>query len=57
MKVKFMLGTGLIGSYREQVFGLPNDYTEDDIEAEYQEWVNDFLDKSWVVLEEKQNEL
>lgn len=52
MKVKFMLGTGLVGGYREQVFRLPDDYTEDDIEAEYQEWVNDFLDKSWHILEE-----
>lgn len=51
MKVEFYLGTGLVGGERTEVIELPDDYTEDDIEAEYQEWVHNFLDKSWHILE------
>lgn len=55
MKVEFYLGTGLVGGERTEVIEIPDDYTEYDVEAEYQEWVNNFLDKSWYILEDNNN--
>lgn len=51
MKVEFILGTGFAGETHKELIDLPNDYTEDDIEEMYQEWANNFLDKSWHILE------
>lgn len=52
MKVEFILGTGFAGATHKELVELPNDYTEDDIEEMYQEWANNFLDKSWYILED-----
>lgn len=52
MKVEFILGTGFAGAIHKELVDLPNDYTEDDIEEIYQEWANNFLDKSWSILED-----
>lgn len=52
MKVEFILDTGFAGATHKELVELPNDYTEDDIEEMYQEWANNFLDKSWYILED-----
>ena len=50
MKVEFTLGTGFANGTHKEIVDLPDNYTEDDIEDSYQEWANDFLDKSWYIL-------
>lgn len=55
MKVEFILGTGFAGATHKELVKLPDDFTESDIEDTYQEWANSFLDKSWSILEERDN--
>ena len=55
MKVEFILGTGFAGATHKELVELPDDCAEDDIEEMYQEWYNNLLDKSWHILEEKDN--
>lgn len=50
MKVEFTLGTGFANAVHKEIVDLPDDYSEEDIEDIYQEWANNFLDKSWSIL-------
>ena len=52
MKVKFFLSIGLAGANRSDVVTLPDDYSEDDIEEEYQTWKNDDVEGYWDKLSE-----
>ena len=50
MKVEFILGTGFANAIHREIVDLPDDYFGEDIEDVYQEWANNFLDKSWYIL-------
>ena len=50
MKVEFILGTGFANAIHKEIVDLPDDYSGEDIEDIYQEWANEFLDKSWSIL-------
>jgi len=47
MEVKFTLGIGLSGCYQIEVVNLPDYYTDDMIEDEYQEWLASHIDGCW----------
>ena len=55
MKVEFLLDTGFAGATHKEIVEVPYDYSEYDIEEMYQEWANNFLDKSWSIVEENYN--
>ena len=52
MKVEFILGTGFENKIHKEIVELPDNYSGEDIEGIYQEWVNAFLNKGWFVLGE-----
>jgi len=52
MKVKFTLGIGFSGARQVEVVELPDDYTEDDIYAELDEWKYQYIDAGFQVLED-----
>ena len=47
MKVKFKFGTGYAGADHEDIAELPDDYTDEQIEAEWKEWVWNNVDGYW----------
>ena len=53
MKVKFYLSVG-IGEGQEEIVDLPNDYSDDEIEAEFLEWRAGFVDSCWIKLDDEQ---
>lgn len=50
MKVKFMLGIGQAGG-QEEVAELPDDITEDEIYNEVNEWIWEYIDCGYKILE------
>lgn len=50
MKVEFMLVTGFENKIHKEIVELPDNYSGEDIENVYQEWVNALLNKCWFVL-------
>lgn len=53
MKVKFMVGVGYSGCNKEEEIELPDDYTEEDIEKELNEWIWDYIDSGYEVIEDE----
>lgn len=51
MKVEFHLSIGLAGANQSEIVEVPNDFSEDDIEEEYQEWKNGFIEAYWKILD------
>lgn len=46
-KICFYIGTGYTGvEYKEHV-EFPDEYTDEDIQDEYEMWVNEKIDKQW----------
>lgn len=46
-KIKFYLGTGFYGCDHEETFEFPDDLSDEEIEEEYKDWVDNRLDRSW----------
>jgi hypothetical protein len=46
-KVKFTLSIGLVGCKREDTFEFDEDMTDDDIQFEYEHWVNEQINGGW----------
>ena len=54
MKVKFMVGVGY-GS-REEIVELSDNLTEDEIYKELDEWMYEYLDSGYEIIEENDDE-
>ena len=46
MRVRFTLSIGYVPG-REEIVELDDDWTNDEIEREYQDWVSEYLDGGW----------
>ena len=46
-KVCFYLGTGFPGAVFKEHVKFSDDTTDEEIQEEYEDWVNDRLDKQW----------
>lgn len=55
MKVEFYLSIGLAGADRTDIVELPDSYSDEDIEDEYQEWKGGYMDTCWNKLESIKN--
>lgn len=55
-RVKFYFDPGYVGTEREEIFEFSDDYTEKEIEQEYQEWVWECCEGCWFVLDEEDEE-
>lgn len=51
MKVEFILETGFAGATHREIVEFDDSYSEEDIDDCFQEWKNSFLDASWHMLE------
>ena len=51
MLVKFYVSVG-IGEGQEEIVELPDYYTVDDIEADFLEWRDGYVDSCWIKLDE-----
>lgn len=56
MRVKFYLSIGLAGATRTDIVEVPDNFSEEDIEEEYQIWKNDYIEACWDILEEVKND-
>lgn len=52
MLVKFTVGVGYSGCNREEELELPDHFTEEDIEKELNEWMFEYIDSGYEILEE-----
>ena len=46
-RYEFTLSIGFAGAVRREVFEYEDDVTEDDLEVDYIEWRNNYLDGGW----------
>lgn len=46
-KVCFYLGTGFVSAYYKESMEFSDETTDEEIQEEYESWVNDRLDKQW----------
>lgn len=53
MKVEFYLGISFVGAEHVEEVELPDDYTEQDIQEELNDWVNNWLDCGWQIIDEE----
>ena len=53
MKVEFYLGIGYANAEHVEEVELPDDYTEQDIQEEFDDWVNNWIDSGWQIIEEE----
>lgn len=53
MKVEFYLSIGLAGADRTDIVELPDNYSDEDIEDEYQEWKGGYMDSYWNKLDKE----
>ena len=53
MKVKFYLGIGYANAEHIEEVELPDDYTEQDIQEEFDDWVNNWIDSGWQIIDEE----
>lgn len=51
MKVEFYLGIGYAGAEHREIIDFPDEYTEQDIEEEFNDWMNNYLECAWNVLD------
>lgn len=56
MKVEFHLSIGLAGASRSEIVEVPDDFLEEDIEEEYQDWKNNYIEGYWTILDEVKND-
>ena len=47
MKVEFTLGIGFANAKHREIFDIDDDATDEDIEAQLQEWANNYIDTGW----------
>lgn len=50
-KVKFSLGAGFAGCRHKETIEFEDDVMDEEIEADYQEWAQNYMDSGWVVIE------
>lgn len=51
-KYKYYLGIGFPGAEHEEIVGFPDDVTEADVEEDFQDWMNGYLDAGFYEVEE-----
>lgn len=52
MKVEFYLGIGYPSANHRTVVNLPDDYTDEDITQSLEDWVGNYLDMGYNILED-----
>lgn len=53
MKVEFYLGIGYANAEYVEEVELPDDYTEQDIQEEFDDWVNNWIYSGWQIIDEE----
>lgn len=51
MKIEYTLSIGFSNAKHKETVELPDEYTDDEIEADYDGWCQNYLDGGWVKLE------
>lgn len=51
-KYKFYIDTGYVRSKKEEIVELPDDYTEEQVQLEYDNWVGNNAELSWWKVED-----
>ena len=51
-KYKYYLGIGFPGVEHVEIVGFPDDVTEADVEEDFQDWMNGYLDAGFYEVEE-----
>ncbi|MDF2563724.1 MAG: hypothetical protein K0Q53_119 [Massilibacillus sp.] len=54
-KYKFYASTGYVGAEREDIVELPDDYTEEDIQEEFDAWLGNNVELTWYKMEGKED--
>lgn len=52
MKYKYVMSIGFPTAEHKEVVDLPDDFTEDQVQEDYKEWCNNFLDGGFWKLED-----
>lgn len=56
MKVHFTLSIGIANAKQQDTVDIPDDYTDDQINEEYQDWLSNYLDGGWHKVEDGEDQ-
>ncbi len=55
-RVRYTLSIGFVGAEHRDVFDWPDEATDEEINEDYQQWCQNYMDGGWYVLEDAGDE-